>query len=322
MIHLNGGMGKGSCRSWGGFNLFGALESCADLLLGFGGHELAAGFTIEEKNIPAFRARMNQYARAYRGGESPVSSLDIDVVLTHPGRVTLEEVEALDALEPYGAGNGRPVFCLRGATLERAQNVGQNRHLKLRLSKGSAQFDGIFFSAVAQNCGVAVGSRVDAAFYLQVNEFRGNRSIQLQMVDIRPSLSCSSREEEALALVERCLVGQTLHGKEAARLLPPREHCVRAWRALQRTVPPEGVQAYYLPFVRQLAAETGGAEAFARAAMCLEVFRERGLVSLRRSGDEIRLVLTDRGKKVNLEQSEYLRMLREMMETPKRGGTQ
>ena len=320
MIHLNAGVGKGSCRSWGGFNLFAALESCSDLLLGFGGHELAAGFTIEEKNIPAFRTRMNQYAKAYRGGEAPVSSLDIDVVLTHPGRVTLEEVEALDALEPYGAGNSRPVFCLRGATLERAQNVGQNRHLKLRLSKGSAQFDGIFFSAVSQSCGVAAGSRVDAAFYLQVNEFRGNRSVQLQMVDIRPSLSCSGREEEALRLVERCLAGETLQNKEAARLLPSREHCVRVWRALQRLVPPEGLQTHYLPFVRQLAADSGGTESFARAALCLEVFRERGLVSLRHKEDEIRLVLTDRGKKVNLEQSLYLQMLRDIMETPTRGG--
>ena len=149
MIHLSGGTGKGSCRSWGGFNLFAALESCSDLLLDFGGHELAAGFTIEEKNIPAFRQRMNQYARKFRGGKAPVSCLQVDVSIGQAGRVTLSEVEALDALEPYGAGNARPVFCLRGATLERVQNVGQNRHLKLRLSKGSAQFDGIFFSAVA-----------------------------------------------------------------------------------------------------------------------------------------------------------------------------
>ncbi len=320
MIHLNEGVGKGSCRSWGGFNLFAALESCSDLLLGFGGHELAAGFTIEEKNIDAFRSRMNQYARAYQGGGVPVPSLDIDVVLNHPGRVTLEEVEALDALEPYGAGNNRPVFCLRGATLERAQNVGQNRHLKLRLSKGSAQFDGIFFSTVSQTCGVSAGSRVDAAFYLQVNEFRGNRSVQLQMVDIRPSLSCSGREEEALRLVERCLAGENLPHREAVRLLPPREQCVRAWRALQRTVPPEGVQEYYLPFVRTLAAEMGGTEPFARAALCLEVFRELGLVSLRRSDDALRLVMTDRGKKVSLEQSVYLRMLQDILEMPKRGG--
>ena len=75
-----------------------------------------------------------------------MSCLQVDGAIGQAGRVTLSEVEALDALEPYGDGNARPVFCLRGATLDRVQNVGQNRHLKLRLSKGSAQFDGIFFS--------------------------------------------------------------------------------------------------------------------------------------------------------------------------------
>ncbi|MBQ3532330.1 MAG: single-stranded-DNA-specific exonuclease RecJ [Oscillospiraceae bacterium] len=320
MIHLTGHVGKGSCRSWGGFNLFSALESCSDLLLGFGGHELAAGFTIEEKNIPAFRTRMNQYARAYRGGEAPVSSLDVDVVLTQPGRVTLEEVEALDALEPYGAGNGRPVFCLRGATLERAQNVGQNRHLKLRLSKGSAQFDGIFFSAVAQSCGVEAGSRVDAAFYLQVNEFRGSRSVQLQMVDIRPSLCCSAREEESLRLVERCLAREDLKHKEAQRLLPSREQHVRAWRVLQHLIPADGITTPYLPLLRRLASAIGGTEPFGRAAICLEVFRERSLLSLQRRGDEVRLKLQGQEKKVSLEHSIYLQHLADILETTKRGG--
>ena len=64
MIHLRDGTGKGSCRSYGGFNLFAALESCADLLDGFGGHELAAGFTIPEENIPLFRTRINRYVRS------------------------------------------------------------------------------------------------------------------------------------------------------------------------------------------------------------------------------------------------------------------
>ena len=236
MIHLSDGVGKGSCRSWGGFNLFAALESCQDLLLGFGGHELAAGFTIEEGNIPAFRARMNQYARKFCGGQTPVSVLDVDVPILHPGRVTLQEVEELRALEPYGAGNSRPLFCLQGATLDRAQNVGQNRHLKVRLSKGSAQFDGIFFSATAEQCGCRTGCRVDAAFYLQVNEFRGNRSVQMQIVDIRPSLCGSAREGESLHLMERCMAGETLLPKEAVRLLPSREQFVRLWRMLERTL--------------------------------------------------------------------------------------
>ena len=129
MIHLSGGTGKGSCRSWGGFNLFAALEACSDLLLGFGGHELAAGFTIDEANIPAFRERMNQYAAEYWVGKAPESVLEIDMELHQPGRVTLQEVEALSALEPYGSGNPKPTLCILGARLEKITPIGGGKHL-------------------------------------------------------------------------------------------------------------------------------------------------------------------------------------------------
>ena len=319
MIHLNGGVGKGSCRSWGGFNLFAALERCSDLLLDFGGHELAAGFTIDVANIPAFRQRMNQLVREYQGGGAPEVCLEIDAALTCPSRVTLTEVEALGMLEPYGAGNARPLFCLMGATLERLQSVGQNRHLKLRLSKGSSQFDGIFFSVSPDTCPVAAGSRVDAAFYLQINEFRGSRTVQLQMVDIRPSLTVSTREDECLHLLERCLRGDRLLPKEAVHLLPSRSQCVQLWRALEHTVPPEGLTACYLPLLRELSARLEGADPFLRTAFCLEVFRERQLLTLRQEGDTISITLTGQGKHVRLEESGYLQGLHEVMQ-PKRGG--
>ena len=313
MIHLNGDTGKGSCRSWGGFNLFAALENCKDLLLGFGGHELAAGFTIEEANIPAFRERMNDYARSFQGGAAPVSVLDVDVAITHPSAVTLEELEALSALEPYGSGNARPVFCLLGATLLRTQNVGQNRHLKLRLGKGSAQFDGIFFSTVAEDCGCRPGDRVDAAFYLQVNEFRGSRTVQLQMVDLRPSLRPSGREQESLALAEQCAARQPISARDARRLLPTREQFAAAWRFLERTVPEGGLTTGYLPLLRTLAAELGKAEPFPRAALCLAVFAERGLLTLERQGDDVTIHL-HRGRKVVLGQSPHLLWLHENIE--------
>ncbi len=223
----------------------------------------------------------------------------------------------LDLLEPYGAGNNRPVFCLQGATLERMQNVGQNRHLKLRLSKGPVQLEGIFFSASAEACGVTLGSRVDAAFYLQINEFRGNRSVQLQMVDIRPSLCCSGREEESLQLLKRCLVGEPLQPKEIMRLQPTREQCVRAWRSLQCLVPSEGLTTGYLPFVRQVAAAMTGAEPFLRAAFALEIFRERELLRCERQAEQICLRRSDQGKKVSLEESIYLRRLAGGKETVK-----
>ena len=319
MIHLNGGVGKGSCRSWGGFNLFAALESCSDLLLGFGGHELAAGFTIEEANIPAFRSRMNQYAAEYWVGQAPESTLEVDMEIRQPSRVTLQEVEALGTLEPYGSGNARPLFCLMGATLLRTQNVGQNRHLKLRLGKGSAQFDGIFFSTNAAACGCQEGDRVDAAFYLQINEFRGSRTVQLQMVDIRPSLLASSREQESLTLVAQCAAGEPVSPKNARRMLPSREQYVAMWRALEHLAAAGELHTAYLPLLRSLSAYMGKTDAFLRCAFCLEVFQERGLLHFRRQGDEIFLSLAAKDKKVKLEDSEYIRRLTDA-ETGRGGG--
>ena len=136
MICLQDGKGKGSCRSFAGFNLFAALEHCAPLLEGFGGHALAAGFTIKEENIPAFAAAMNDYVSAATGGREMVSVLDVDGELDDPGLLTLEGVEGLDLLEPYGAGNPKPVFSLSGCLISAMSGVGGGRHLKLKLSAG------------------------------------------------------------------------------------------------------------------------------------------------------------------------------------------
>jgi len=314
MIHLSDGMGKGSCRSYGGFNLFGALEACSDLLVGFGGHELAAGFTIEEGNIPAFRKKMNKYVREHTGRARPVSSLAVDAELTRPALITLDEVERLSELEPFGAGNDRPVFCLRGAMLDAAQSVGQNRHLKIRLQKGHTSLEGIFFSVTAEEAGIAPGTRVDAAFYLQINEFRGSRSVQLQLLDLRPSRAPSAHESELLALRDALVGGDdALSPRDAARLLPTREQFVRAWRILEREAPDGTLAEAELPLLRRIAAEVAGTESFVRTAVCLSVFAERGLLSLERSGDILTVRLTSDRKKVNLEDSPYLRRLREIL---------
>ena len=311
MIHLSGHTGKGSCRSWGGFNLFAALEECSDLLLGFGGHELAAGFTIEEDKIPAFRKRMNVCVQRFLGGRPAASALDVDVVLRRPELITLWEVEQLRRLEPYGNGNNRPLFCLLGVTLDRVQGVGQNRHLKLRFSKGTVQLEGIFFSTTAQQCPCQPGGRVDVAFYLQINEFRGSRTVQLQVVDLRPSLQGSAREEESLLLLRRLEEGESLSSREALRILPSRQQCAAAWRLLRQEVPPTGTERHYLPFLRQLSAAIPGTDPFLRACFCVELFCERGLLRREIRDEEIRLRLCSVDEKVDLEKSPYWTALQE-----------
>ena len=319
MIHLQNGMGKGSCRSYGGFNLFAALENCSDLLVDYGGHELAAGFNIREENIPAFRARMNRCVSEFFEGRCPVSALDIDVILRRTEDVTLEEILELSRLEPYGSGNGRPVFALMGAKVEALQNVGQNRHLKLRLSKGGCHFDAIFFSAAAEEYGVAVGSRVDAAFYLQINEFRGVSSVQLQMIDMRPSLTPSGRERECLELVERLLSGGALTPREATRLLPARDQFAALWRAIERMEREDCCCGAHLPTMRRLAASLDGAESFLRAVLGVEVFAERGLVTYAVEEEQITL-RPCRGLRADLEQSVYVARLRRIIAREEKGG--
>ena len=104
------------------------------------------------------------------------------------------------------------------------------------------------------------------------------------------------------------------------RLLPSREQFVRLWRMLERTVPKEGVQTPYLPYIRALAEELPGAEPFLRAAFCLEIFRERGLVSLARSGDDLTLRLTRGDRKISLEESAYLQTLQRTLHATHSGG--
>ena len=321
MIHLNGTVGKGSCRSWGGFNLFAALERCSDLLLDFGGHELAAGFTIDVANIPAFRQRMNQLVREYQGGGAPEVCLEIDAALTCPSRVTLTEVEALGMLEPYGAGNARPLFCLMGATLERLQSVGQNRHLKLRLSKGPSRFDAIFFSMPEAAAQLEPGCRVDAAFYLQANTFRGTTTLQLQLVDLRPSLTPSRHEAESLDLLHRLTGEQPLTAQETARLMISRDQFAAFWRILDRHLKQGKLETDLLPYLRSLAAQVGGCDSFLRAALALTVFQERGLISLSRQEDRVTLCLNPIQGKVDLYASPCLRRLRGGAEV-KRGDSQ
>jgi len=307
MICLQDGHGKGSCRSFGGFNLFAALEQCAGLLEGFGGHELAAGFTILEENIPAFRRRMNQLVCQRTGGEEMISVLEMDAEIEDPGVLTLEAVEAMDLLEPYGTGNPKPVFLLQSCTVAAVQEVGGGRHLKLRLAAGGRLYDAIFFAASAAETGVCVGDRVDAAFCPQINEFRGWRSVQLQIEDLRPALTRAQSEQ---ALYERYLRGEALSPQEAAALLPSREEFVMVWRYLKGRAAPGPVEESPRKLTRNLSRNFGRRAPLSRTLVCLEVFDERGLISLERRQDCLHIALQPVEGKVDLEQSDILRRLR------------
>lgn len=113
MICINGEVGKGSCRSCGGFNLFEALSACSEHLVGFGGHALAAGLNIRRDKLDDFRAALTEYY--LKNSPEPQPEVQCDMLITDPALLSLENVRSLDLLEPYGNANPKPIMCISGA---------------------------------------------------------------------------------------------------------------------------------------------------------------------------------------------------------------
>jgi len=202
------------------------------------------------------------------------------------------------------------VFALLGTTVDSIQTVGQGKHLKIRLSKGPNRFDAIFFSVSEDECDFRMGDRVDAAFYLQVNTFRGQTTLQLQLIDLRASLAPSRHEAEALDLIRRCREEETLTPQEEMRLRRlTREQFAEVWRMLERRLRQGKVEGDALPLLRSLADDAGGNDSFLRSAFALAVFSERGLLFCSQDGSRMTVKLTPVHSKVDLTACPYLKRL-------------
>ena len=310
MICLDRGMGKGSCRSYGGVNLFQALSDCAPLLEGFGGHALAAGFTVREENIPALAQSLRRAVAGQLKGTVPLSVLRADAAVTSD-LLTVENIQALDLLEPCGTGNPRPVLVVKGALVQSMNQVGRGRHLKLRLESRGVPLDAIFLYADGGQLHQTPRSRVDVAFYPQINEFRGQRSAQLQVLDLR---TAPSRAQQERLAVEKYFRGEELSPEESRPLLPRRTDFVALWRWLERQSARCGViQDSPERIARGVARISGQPEMPARTFICLKVMEERGLIDLD-GGEQLSITLRQVEHKVDLEGSAILVRLRRFTE--------
>lgn len=310
MICLEGEKGKGSCRSCGGFNLFAALEKCADLLVEFGGHELAAGFTILRENVHAFRVKMCALVEEYTQGEPMHVPLVVDAEIEDCNILNLPEVESLSRLEPFGTGNPRPVFEVRYVAVISCADVGSGRHMKMRVRRDGAVLDTIFFSNNSKTCQVQTGDRLDLVFTPQVNEFRGERSVQLVLQDLRHSMQRSQMEQEIFARLQS---GEYITRWEASLLIPERQDFAWVWRFLERSCAGGPVPAT-TGFFKQVSKNAAGHYCYGRTLVCLHVFSEVGLLQAENEGPDLLLSVGHPTKKANLEQAQLMKMLRSFLQ--------
>lgn len=177
-------IGKGSGRGVKGMNLVDALDHCGDLLVQFGGHELAAGLSVKRCNIDDFRKRINDYAREKLGDD------ELGVTVTADCEITLDEidistVEDISRLEPFGVANPTPLFVVRNLVLDKVIAMGGGRHSKLLLSSGHNSIQAVCFGMAASAMDLYPGERVDILCQPSINEFRGKSSVQLIVQDVK-----------------------------------------------------------------------------------------------------------------------------------------
>jgi len=178
---------RGSARSVPGFNVAEALEECSDLLVRFGGHSLAGGFTLTTDTLPAFRERLNEIGRRVLRPQQLCPTIDIDC------EVDIEEIdtdliEGLREMGPFGQGNPEPVLMSTGLEVLEARCVGSNgAHLKLLAGRGHLVFDCIGFRQGDLADGLRQGALVDIAYTPEFNDFNGRRGIQLRLAAVRPT---------------------------------------------------------------------------------------------------------------------------------------
>ncbi|MFA6308578.1 MAG: single-stranded-DNA-specific exonuclease RecJ [Clostridia bacterium] len=183
LISFENGIGKGSGRSIEGFNLFDALSDSSDLLINFGGHELAAGLSLDKKNIREFDEKINLYAAKKIDKAVFTPKIKFDTVINKE-EITLNNVNELEKLSPYGAGNPSPVFSSDKFIISGIRNVGENRHLKIVLKHNDFIVDSIGFNLGEYIDEFSENDIVDAIFGMEINSWNSSKKLQLNLKDI------------------------------------------------------------------------------------------------------------------------------------------
>ncbi len=231
-IPCSNDIGKGSGRSIKGMNLVESLMACDDLLLRYGGHELAAGMSIARGNIERFRRRINEVARAQLGEEQLVVQLNAECELQTQD-MTMRLVEELERMEPFGVANPVPQFIARDMTLQRVVAMGGGKHTKLLLTKGDFSIYAVYFGISPVQLHIAAGERVDVLFQLNINEFQNERSLQMIIQDIRKSETYVAEQKKLRDRYEEIRAGAMLEEHEET-YIPTREDFARVYTFLRR----------------------------------------------------------------------------------------
>lgn len=300
VISKNGSEARGSCRSIEGFSIFKAIEAVSDCLTHFGGHTLAAGIGLNSDRIEEFRIRINDYADSVEM-PFPVQKIDCRI---NPGSISLDILNALDVMEPFGAGNPQPCFGLYGVKIEDFSSIGDGRHMRLTISKNDARTGAVWFGMQEKLFPYSRGDIVDLAVTLDRNIYNGETRISVNVKNIRPSHTDENKVLLGRRLYEKVLGEMPLSREQAECALPDRNIQVEVFKHIKMSKPVDDS-------FEQICMHLGddGTE-YCKVAVAVAVMLEMGVITKTNSG---RLAPAETNGKVDLNDSVLMKRIKNYM---------
>ncbi len=311
LITIDGDMGKGSSRSSKSpFSIYDALDNVKQYFEKFGGHSSAAGFSIKAENIEPFKKALREYVKNMVTEKELTPKIDIDCELAID-QISMDTINQIAMLEPYGTDNNTPVFMLKDAEILEIQSLSGDRHIRMTVRKGATKINAFCFSVSPTRFGYSVGDKVDIAFNLDTNIYRNVVSPQVTVRDMRFAESERNNIIRSNMLLDKYESGESFTSEELDEVIPNMDDFRDVFRYLRRNS--AGITLAALS--RRVTAYSDRRMNVCKLAICIDVFSEMGLLSAAHMGHgadaNYNIFLIPVAEKKDLNKSTILNRLRE-----------
>lgn len=297
IITKEGDISRGSARSFGGFSVFGALQYCDDLLIKYGGHPGAGGFSIETSKIPEFAERLQEYAKN-TFDFMPLPDITADKLIL-PSEITIDNIRGLKVLEPFGEGSRQPVFAIGKASVSEIIPLSKGLHTKLRLLCAGKRLDALLFRHSPDEIFIKTGDCIDIMFTMDIQNFAGKESISIILKDYRKSGLDQRKYFAAKDAYEKYRRQEALPLSYYEKICPDRNELIPVYKKILSGK--FSADTLYMSFIPNLN--------YCKMMLCIDIFSELGLVRIDPYSQEIKAVKG--APKADLENSLILKDLKE-----------
>lgn len=233
VVAIENGEGRGSCRSVGNFSIYGLLNHCSAYLKKFGGHPLAGGFSVKADEIGEFKQKIEEYAAAHYP-KMPEAELYADLRVTGK-MLTVGNIESLNRLEPLGEGFAKPVFLLENCEIKEKRPLKDGKYISLDVKNGNSAFRAVSFKISYSDFAAETGDKIDIIAHAEINEYNDNKSVQLKLLDYRPTGFREDRFFAAKRVSDAILRGEDFDKRLLPRIVPQsREDLMKIYDLLRK----------------------------------------------------------------------------------------